>query len=419
MLRPRGHVFYGWWIVLSGVGIHSLSSALWMQSYGAYMVLLQEDFGWSKTVLAGAFAMARIESGILGPLQGWMIDRFGPRTILRIGMVIFGLGFVLLSRVDSLLGFYLVFFAIAVGSSLGGFATIIVSLVNWFDRHRAKAVALSQTGFALGGLTVPLVILALDAFGWRTTAFASGVVIIALGLPLTVVVRHRPEDYGEFEDGVPPESPLEGVALGVDRSGDFTASEAMRTRAFWLISLGHSSALLVVSAVMVHLVPHLIESLDYTLTGAGWIVALMTAVQMVGQVTGGYLGDRFDKRVIVVACMVAHASGLLLVAYATSLPMVIGFALLHGWAWGTRGPLMVAMRADYFGASSFGTIMGFSSMVVMLGMTAGPLVAGYVADRTGSYSSGFAALALASLLGSVFFMLAAPPQRRPGRRHAA
>ncbi len=143
-------------------------------------------------------------------------------------------------------------------------------------------------------------------------------------------------------------------------------------------------------------------------------MALLTAVQMIGQITGGYLGDRFDKRAIVVVCMVAHASGLLLVAYAGSLAMVVAFAVLHGWAWGTRGPLMVAMRADYFGASSFGTIMGFSSLIVMLGMTAGPLVAGYMADRSGSYESGLATLAIASLVGSIFFVLATPP--KPPRR---
>lgn len=415
-LRPRGRVFYGWWIVLAGVGIHMLGSALMLQSFGAYMVLLERDFGWSKTLLSGAFSLARIESGILGPLQGWLLDRFGPRAVLRVGMLTFAVGFALFSRVDSVLGFYLTFALIALGSSLGGFASIIVALVNWFDRHRAKAVALSQTGFALGGLSVPLVVLSLDHFGWRTTALASGILIAVVGVPLVQCVRHRPEQHGEVEDGGPPE-PSPGAAGAappqVDRSGDFSAREALRTPAFWMISLGHASALLVVSAVMVHLVPLLTESLDYSLERAAWIVALMTAVQMAGQVSGGWLGDRFDKRLIVVACMFAHAAGLLLVAYASSLAMVIGFALLHGWGWGTRGPLMVAMRADYFGASSFGTIMGFSSLIVMLGMTTGPIVAGYLADRTGSYELGLAVLAVASLLGSIFFLLATPPRRRP------
>ncbi len=257
-LRPRGHVFYGWWIVFAGVGIHMLASALWMQSYGAYVVLLERDFGWSKTLLAGAFSMARIESGLLGPLQGWLLDRFGPRAVLRIGIVTFGVGFALFSRVDSILTFYLAFFVIAVGSSLGGFASIIVSLVNWFDRHRAKAVALSQTGFALGGLSVPLVILALDFFGWRDTALISGGLILVLGLPLVEVVRHRPEEHGEVEDGLPAPETAPDLPPVVDRSGDFTWREALRTRAFWCISLGHASSLLVVSAVMVHLGPHLI-----------------------------------------------------------------------------------------------------------------------------------------------------------------
>jgi MFS family permease len=417
ILRPQGRVFYGWWIVLGGAGIYMLVSALLMQSYGAYVVLLHRDFGWSKTLLAGAFSMARVESGILGPLQGWLIDRFGPRAILRIGIVLFGLGFVAFSRIDSLLGFYLTFFVIALGSSLGGFVTVVVSLVSWFDRNRAKALAWSQTGFALGGLSVPLVILALESFGWRITAFASGVLIIAVGLPLAQLFHHRPEDHGEAVDGLlhPPgqgHAQDERRAL-VDRSEDVSARDAMRTRAFWCISLGHASALLVVSAVMVHLVPHLTEDLGYSLEAAGWVVALMTTVQMIGLLAGGYLGDRFDKRIIVVVCMVAHASGLLLVAHATNLSMVLGFALLHGWAWGTRGPLMVAMRADYFGASSFGTIMGFSSLVVMLGMMAGPIVAGYMADRSGNYESGLTVLAIAALFGSIFFLFATPP--RPKR----
>ena len=128
-----------------------LSGLLWMQSYGAYVVLLQDDFGWSKTMLAGAFALTRIESGILGPIQGWLVDKYGPRIILRIGIVIFGLGFILFSRLDSILTFYLTFAMIAVGSSLGGFATLMVSIVNWFDQHRAKAISFSHLGYSLLG----------------------------------------------------------------------------------------------------------------------------------------------------------------------------------------------------------------------------------------------------------------------------
>ena len=184
----------------------------------------------------------------------------------------------------------------------------------------------------------------------------------------------------------------------------------MRTSSFWLISIGHALPLLTVSAMMVHLVPHLIEGLDYTLAQAGGVVALLTGFQLLGQLSGGYLGDRFNKRFICALCMLAHAGGLVLVTFASSFAMVFAFAVLHGVAWGTRGPLMVAMRADYFGARSFGTIMGFSSLIVMLGMSFGPIFAGLMADIYGDYELGLSLLAGFSLLGSICFLAALPPE---------
>ncbi|MFU8816739.1 MAG: MFS transporter [Pseudomonadales bacterium] len=418
MVRPQGQVFYGWWIVAAAGGVQYLASVLWMQSYGAYVVLLQSDFGWSKTVLAGAFALTRVESGLLGPLQGWLVDRFGPRPILQIGTLLFGLGFVLFSQVNSLLTFYLSFALIALGSSLGGFATLMVSLVNWFSRYRATAVSISQVGYALGGFSVPLVILLLEAFGWRTTALISGVLVVLVGMPLVQVVRHRPGEIGLLPDGaVPkPREAHEPHPLNLD----FTARQAMRTAAFWLISAGHAVSLLTVSAVMVHLVPHLTEGLGFTLPMAGIAIALMTGFQMTGQLLGGYLGDRMNKRIVCALCMVAHAVGLALVTFATNWGMVVAFAALHGLAWGVRGPLMVALRADYFGPSSFGTIMGFSSLIVMFGMSGGPLIAGYMADVSGNYESGLALLAFCALLGSVLFLMATPPARpAPARAQRA
>jgi MFS family permease len=412
ILRPRGHVFAGWWIVLAGVGLQVLGGLLFVHSYGAYFVLLQEEFGWSKTLLAGAFALRQIENGMLGPLQGFLLDRYGPRLLISVGMVLFGAGYFAFALIDSPLEFYLAFLLLALGSNLGGFPSITVALVHWFERHRAKAVALSQSGFALGGVLVPLIVLALESWGWRATAVGSGVCVIALGLPMARLVRHRPEPFGETVDGIPPGAAHDpGGAIPGDRSRDMSAGEALRTRAFWMVSLGHASALLVVSSVMVHLVPHLTETLGYSLSRAGAVVALLTALQMAGQVAGGYLGDRFDKRVISAVCMIAHSAGLLLLAYASTAWMVGAFVVLHGWAWGTRGPLMVAIRADYFGAKAFGTIMGFSSLIVMLGMTTGPIVAAFVADRTGSYTPGLALLGIASLAGSAFFLLARPPAR--------
>ena len=408
VIRPAGHVFYGWYIVSAAGGLQLLSGLLWMHSYGAYVVLLQDEFGWSKALVAGAFALTRIESGILGPLQGWLTDKYGPQNVLGVGVVIFGIGFMAFSQITTLLEFYLTFALIAVGSSLGGFATVMVSIVNWFSRHRAKAVALSQVGYSLGGLAVPVVIICLEAFGWRTTAFYSGVMVIVVGFPLVFLVRHRPQDYGELVDGG-SQLNSDGTPMVFASGRDFTARQAMRTSSFWLISLGHAFALLTVSAIMVHLVSHLTESLDYSLAQAGLVVAALTGFQMLGQIGGGFIGDRFNKPLICVVCMMCHTAGLFLIANATELWMVILFTAMHGLAWGVRGPLMVALRADYFGPSSFGTIMGFSSLIVMLGMSIGPIYAGYMADAQGDYVTGFTVLGIGALLGSLCFLFARAP----------
>ncbi len=411
LLRPRGHFFYGWYIVGAAGGVQFLSAFLWMQSYGAYVVLLQQEFGWSKTLVAGAFALTRIESGILGPVQGWLVDRYGPRIILNIGTVLFGLGFMMFSRVDTLIEFYLVFLLIALGSSLGGFATVMVALVNWFDSHRAKAVAWSQVGYSLGGFCVPLLIICLETFGWRVTALYSGILVILLGIPMVQLVRHRPGDYGEVADGaISLTEGNDGNIVRLDQ--DFTAVKAMRTPAFWFLSVGHACALLTVSAVLVHLVPHLNSELGLSLTSAGLIVAVLTSFQLIAQVLGGFLGDRFNKGLICVLCMFGHAIGLLLLAYASNVWMVLAATAFHGLAWGVRGPLMVALRADYFGPSSFGTIMGFSSLIVMLGMSFGPIYAGYLADTHGNYRLAFSTLALAAVVGALCFALARPPKQK-------
>ena len=380
-----------------------------MHSFGAYTVALQAQFGWSKTALSGAFALTRAESGLLGPLQGWLVDRFGPRPVLRWGLTIFAVGFALFALTDTLLVFYIAWALIALGSSLGGFATLTVAIVNWFDQHRAKAVAVSQLGFSFGGMGVTLVILSIELVGWRWTAAGSAIVVLLVGLPLVNLVHHRPENVGEIPDGTDEPHPV--IARRRPRDRDLTPTEAMRTRAFWYISSAHALALLTVSAVTAHLIPHVTEGLGFTPIQAGFAVMLMTATQITGQLLGGWLGDHFDKRLLCVGCMLGHGSGFALLAFATDWAMVIGFAVLNGLAWGVRGPLMVALRADYFGATSFGTIMGFSSLIAMFGMAFGALFAGAMADIFGDYVLGFAILAAGSGLGAILFALCERPTR--------
>ena len=375
---------------------------------------MRDEFGWSKAAIAGAFSLQQIENGMLGPVQGWLIDRFGPRLSLRIGVILFGLGFIAFSQINSLLGFYVAYLLIAIGASLGGYFPFTVVIVNWFERRRSRALSTMQTGGAIGGLLVIAVAFALESWGWRSTALVSGIVVILTGLPMAQIARQKPEDMGLRADGEPPEAEEDvGAASTAGRpsrdAGDFTLKEAIHTPAFWLISLGHGSALLIVSAVNVHLILHLEEELGYSLALASLAVVVIQAAQIGGTLLGGLIGDIYDKRKLAFICMAAHTVGLLLVAYAANAFMVFAFAVLHGAAWGLRGPLMGAIRADYFGRTSYGAILGTSSLITMFGSIAGPIVAGYLADRTGSYELGFTILAVLAGMGSVFFLLAKRP----------
>jgi MFS family permease len=301
--------------------------------------------------------------------------------------------------------------------------SLTTTIVNWFERRRATAIGITQTGMSIGGMLVPLVAWSLVELGWRTTAFISGVIILVAGLPLAQLMRNAPEPYGLLPDGASPAEAQarDGVIADTlaDERQEFTPKEAMRTRAFWFLGFGHALAVVVVSAVMVHLVVHLNEGLGYSVTGAATVLGFMTAVTMVGQLVGGFLGDRFNKRLIATLAMFGHCGALLALAWGGNLFWVLVFAVVHGMAWGMRGPLMQAIRADYFGRRSFGMIMGFSSMIVMWGMMSGPIIAGLLADHFGNYRIGFTVLALMSGLGSVFFVFATRPTPPALRRAPA
>jgi MFS family permease len=413
-------VFYGWWIVLTGGALQMMIAALMGQAYGAYVVLLRQEFGWSTTMLSAASSLREAESGVLGPFHGFMIDRFGPRKVSRVGVCILGTGFMLFSQVQSLPQFYGAFIVMSIGASMSGFLTATVAAVNWFERKRATAISLMSAGFGMGGMLVPLTALSMERFGWRHTAMISAVIIWTVGLPLTQLYRRHPHDIGLEPDGLPRE-PLHladgGAALEAHRY-DFTLKQAVRTSAFWCVALGHASALFVVSAMGVHLISHLRQSQGYSLSQASSVVTLLTFVFLCGNVSGGLLGDKVNKRALVVTCMAMHCIGLVILAYAQNFGMVLAFVVIHGLAWGWRGPQMSAMRADYFGRSAFGKIMGASNMVIIVGTITGPLIAAFVYDRTGSYRIGFDILAGIALSGSVFFLLARKPVH-PLLKHGA
>ncbi len=242
------------------------------QAFGTYIVLLQDTFGWSKTALAAASSLRDVENGVMGPVQGFMLDRFGAPNVTRLGLVVLAGGFFAFSQVQEIWHFYLADLAMAVGVSLAGYVSVTYTAVQWFERKRATAIALGTTGLAVGGMAVPITVFALENLGWRETAFASGVIILLVGLPLTLVIRRRPPTWAFGEpDGLPDDgrAGLGGSPRGIVAStygpGLHGPREALR-RARFTGSRWATRALFIVSALIVHLVSHLNRGLHYSLT---------------------------------------------------------------------------------------------------------------------------------------------------------
>ncbi len=393
-------------------------SILFQQALGGYAAAVAREFGWSRGSLSLGFSLAGAGTSIFGPAQAWLVQRFGPGTVIRGGLVILAIGFALLSRVDSFGGFFLALGVMTLGGGAAGFLPVTVAVVNWFDHRRTRALGLVEIGRVLGGLVAPIMIIAIIGFGWRQVALASAILLLAIGIPASTFVRRSPAEMGLRVDGRPDpddrpsheaDRPLASRAM--NDAADFSTGEALRSPAFWLISLGHGSALVVVNAMTIHIFLHLTGSLGYADAQAVFFIGLMTVARICGLAFAAVFGDRTSKRAVTVIAMLMHSAALLLVLIEGSVVGVVGWSLLHGAAWGARGALMGALRADYFGRSSFGMIMGVSSIIVGIGALGGPVIAGVLYDATGSYAAGFTVMAVIAAAGSLFFAFAKRPAR--------
>jgi MFS family permease len=298
----------------------------------------------------------------------------------------------------------------------------MASINNWFRMKRARAVSFAMLGMGLGGVIFPPILaFAFDNFSWRTVSLASGIFVLVVGSIIARFVRYNPEPYGYKPDGARHSAIAQRtfisnqpVAGGRPPSGaiaeyDFGVVEALKTRAFWIMSIGHAQALLVVSALMLHQVPYLETDLEFWKASTAHVVMVLTGVNMLGQLSGGILGERFPKNYIAAATVVGHSLGLVVLTTADSYSQVMISAVIQGMAWGVRAPVLTSMRGDYFGRKSFAIIMGFSQGIAMMGMIVGPLVVGYFADHS-SYSLGFTVMAVCTAPGSLLFLFLRNPQ---------
>ncbi len=413
-------MFYGWKLAGLALLVIGLASGPVWSGVGVWVKALEMHFGWSRAQLTGAFSLAQLEGSILGPLLGYLIDRLGPRRMVFIGLVITGLGFVLFSRTNNLLTFYVSYGLIMLGTAAGSWLPLMTVVNRWFIRKRGLAMAVAAEGSPLGGLLLlPVLAWAVTPshFGWSTTALWIGMVFLALAFPISRFIRERPEGYGERADGDPsPNASMSQIEvvrtpprdIGSRDQPDFTASQAIRTSAFWLITFGHAFSSMLFATLTVHLVPMLTDQ-GLSLQSSANVFSAMMGVAAVFQLIGGYVGDRMETRVAIAVFGFIQAAGFTVAVFTESMPMAILFAVLFGAGFGGRNPLTVAIRAEYFGPNAFATITGISSAPMYLFMLAAPLFAAFIFDTQGSYMIAWLILGGLGSMSGVLFLLAKKP----------
>jgi len=421
MLKRR-KIFYGWWIVLASAILNFCAGGTFFYGFTAFFNPIRDTFRWTAAVTSIAFVFQRLEMGALGPLAGFLVDRVGPRKLAFSGWGLVGLGFFLMSRIDSLWAFYGAFLVIATGLSFGSFVVLNTAVANWFVKKRSRALALIYVGFGASGVLVPLLALSISQFGWRETLTFAGLALCVIGIPLTLLLRHKPSQYGYLPDGDTPavdevtnalnrpsSSKIEKQDLEPPATG-YTAREALKTRAFWLLSFAFFFQHIGTSAVMVHIIPYL-ESVEVPTAIAATAVTGMTLCSLIGRFGFGFLGDFANKRYLVAIALILQAIGLFIFSFITAdrAWLIVPSLLIYAPGYGGPIPLRPALQADYFGTRSFGTIMGLMSLITMLGGIGSPVLAGWFFDVTGSYHLAWQLFALVTVPAIPLMLLAKPP----------
>jgi sugar phosphate permease len=343
-----------------------------------------KDLGWSRQQVTSGNALSKLVVGpLFGLLAGMMVDRFGPRRLMLVGIVIAGVALIGLGTATSLGAFYFFYLFNALGYVLGGPLPNQVLLSRWFDSGRGKAMGVAYLGIGIGGTLVPLVAFALTrALGWRTALSTLGVLMILIALPGAFVVREPPG----LPEGTGQAAPS---LLGV-----------LRRPAFYLLALGSMASIGAVGGTMQNLKLYL--SLDRKIA-QGQIATVLSLVlfgSIAGRLLMGWLADRWAKKHVMLLVYSIVAVTIPAMVFAPSLPLTFAGALLFGIGLGGDYMVIPLMAAELFGLRMLGRVMGIVLTADGVAEAVVPVAVATVRDRSGSYAGGFALLVGLAAVGA-------------------
>ncbi len=418
-----------------GGGVHGFGFTI-------FFLPLKAELGISSAATSLAFSLARAEGAIEGPLSGYLIDRYGAKPVILTAAILCGIGYILLSTIESYRSFLIIYAGVISLTFMPGFVHApAVLATHWFTRYRARALTCLSAAMPVGGaLIAPVLAIIIETWGWRAGAFFAGCLFLFVAAPLTLKIRPSPESMGLRPDGEPAPGADPTGGAGKDaatRSGpvhgageeatariepsspgpsEFTVGRAMRNPVYWLFVLWMTTRSAAYSLVIVHFVPMMVWK-GLSPEAAAFLLSGFALMNIVAHFIIGWIADQTNKVRLVNGCMLLTFIGMVPLIASDALWGMVVFSVLFT-VLDASIPVIWAAVGDFFGRQRFGTIRGTMSFFYMWGSVLGPYAAGAMYDRSASYAGVlWLLLVLVALSGGATSLLARPWSRGVGREY--
>lgn len=419
MLIGKGRPFYGWVIVAitfvtMGIGVNARTA------FSLLFSPILDEFKWDRGVTAGAFSFGFLVSAVMSPLIGRLMDRYGPRLVMELGVVLMASGLLLAPFTSQPWHLYLTIGVLVGGGSIClGYSGQSLFLPNWFIRKRGLAIGIAFAGVGIGSVTLlPFVQYLIEISGWRSACIAMGILVIVILVPINLFLRKRPEDMGLKPDGDgiqdSAQAPVSNVVDHEWASVDWTLARAVRTARFWWIAAGFFCGLYAWYAVQVHQTKYLLD-IGFSAGTAAWALGLVSLVGVPGQIYLGHLSDRIGREWVWAIAGLGFAicyALLILMQTTPSLALVALMVLAQGVLGYGCTSIMGAVVLEIFQGRHYGSIFGTLMLAALAGGAAGPWVTGLLHDIYDDYTMAFTIALVVSLFGAFTIFMASPGKVR-------
>ncbi len=410
-IARRTGLFYGWFVVATAMFIAAVTTGA-RNGFGVFVVPMSEEFEWSRTAISVAAGTGWLMNGITQPLLGHVFDRFNSRRVILISLLVVGLATASLSLTgvfgEGVALYVLIFlFSFVLSSAMSGasIGTLMPLLARWFAKRRTFVLGLVASGSSIGGLIlIPFSAYMVELFSWQASWIALGAIVTFLALPLGFVfLRNNPAQMGLQPDGDPEPTTEAARNAPQRRRGMFEVEQwyhSFRTPPIWNLSIAYTVCGITVGLLSVHFVPYADEELGVSPTMAGLIFGVLTGLNVIGAIGGGWLADRFRRKNVLgtvysVRCLayLVLIGGLIGTQNSITLPIVGSpalpslwiFAVMAGFSWIASVPITTSLTADVYGLRALATIAGISFLCHQVGAFFSIILGGVLYDLTGSY----------------------------------